>query len=175
MSDTQAKYVLAVHPTQRGLGWVLFDAPLSIIDWALSDVSDDITASTLARITTTLTRYSVQEIVMESSGGDHSRRSYRIKSVEAQIERLAHHNCLEFRSIPRSEIERCFSSVTGKTREAIADRIAYLFPELRPRLPPHRKSYMSDDGRMAIFIAASAGIAAFGLKNTESEDLTLTV
>jgi len=49
--------VLAVHPTSRGFGWVLFENPLAPVDWGLATVKAKRSARCLARFEKLLNRY----------------------------------------------------------------------------------------------------------------------
>jgi hypothetical protein len=51
-------------------------------------------------------------------------------------------------------------SVSNKAKTARI--VAAKFPELRSRLPPERKPWMSEDYRMAIFDAAAFALTLFG-------------
>ena len=48
----------------------------------------------------------------------------------------------------------------GATKQAIASRLAQIFPELLPHLPPERKPWMTEDDRMSVFDAVSFAVTS---------------
>jgi hypothetical protein len=55
-------------------------------------------------------------------------------------------------------LDRFSSSEERATKYSIAEALAQQFPELAKKLPPHRKAYMSQDERMAIFDALALAV-----------------
>jgi len=61
-------------------------------------------------------------------------------------------------------VRRTFSEVGVSTKHQIAGAISSTFPELAPRLPPPRRTWMSEDEGMSVFDAAAFAVAHFQLR-----------
>lgn len=149
------EHILAVHPSSKGFGYALFDAPLFLADWGLIRTSDNNEA--LHRLEHLLATRPVERLILE----EHEGRRRRVKSLFFSIIALAGMRGLPVRIITREETRRCFSSRNARTREEVSRAVSALLPELSPRLPPHRKPWMPEDPRLALFSAAALGVAHF--------------
>jgi hypothetical protein len=67
--------------------------------------------------------------------------------------------------ISRADVTGVFSTPGGRTKHEIARLIALRLPELKSRLPPERKPWMSEDYGMAIFDAAAFALVFFDREN----------
>ncbi len=150
-------HILGVHPSSKGFGYALFDAPLSLVDWGLVRASDN--AEVLMRLENLLSSMPVQHLVLEEYKG--ARRNARIEQLCISIIATAHLKRIPVRVMTRASVAACFTSTKATTREEIAHAVSKLLPELAPRLPPPRKPWMSEDSRLALFSAAALPIAHF--------------
>jgi hypothetical protein len=64
------------------------------------------------------------------------------------------------RKISQATVKRSFSPLGVQNKDQMARFIAARFPELARYIPPERKSWMSEDQRMAIFDAAAFALVA---------------
>lgn len=162
--------VIAIHPTSRGFGWVLFEAPGAIAAWGVADVSrfgTDKNRNALSRIARLLERYSPAVLVLEDFEHKPARRGARIKRLCRAVLRLAGHQGLEVRVYPRAAVNACFKSVGAKTRHEIAQAVALHVDALRHVLPARRKVWDSEHPRMGLFQAAALAITYFALGDAE--------
>ena len=153
--------VLAVHPTARGVGWALFESPLAPLDWAVVRSNDN--AKCLARVGQIIERHLPVAIILEQFERGPSRRADRIQRLCRAVVHLADNRGIETRVYSRAAIRTCFVSVGAVTRYEIAQAIAMHIDAFRHRLPPVRKSWMSEDARLSIFNAAALAITHFAL------------
>ena len=65
--------------------------------------------------------------------------------------------------MPWSTVRQAIGGNDRVSKEAIASKVATLFPEVGDRLPPHRKPWMSEDPRMSLFDAVAFCLAAYSL------------
>jgi hypothetical protein len=153
------EFVLAIFPSAKGFGYVVFDGPRSLVDWGARGArGNKKNAQSLQRIRELLAFYRPDVLVLEDYEGLGSRRA---KRVEALIRSMAAHATREgmsTASFSRAEVRASFG-LTAKRQ--IAEAIAREFPELEPRLPPVRKIWMSEDPRMSIFDAAALAMTFF--------------
>src|SRR6267142_2012747 len=101
--------VLAVHPTARGVGWVLFESPLAPLDWAVVRYNEN--AKCLARIEQIIERNAPVVITLEQFERDPSRRADRIQRLCRAIVHLGDNRGIESRVYSRAAIRTCFASV----------------------------------------------------------------
>ena len=70
--SVRPELVLAVHPTSRGFGWVLFDGPHALDDWGLAYVRGDKVQACMQRLRVLLERHEPDVLVLERSGGTYA-------------------------------------------------------------------------------------------------------
>jgi Holliday junction resolvasome RuvABC endonuclease subunit len=108
----------------------------------------------LTRITDLLEWYKPAVVVMEDPESPGSRRCVRVRVVIGAIRRLAIARRVKVTLARRSSVKSAFAPIGAVTKEQIARALASRYPELAPRLPPHRQPWMIEDARMSIFDAA---------------------
>jgi hypothetical protein len=151
--------VLVFFPSSRGLGYVVFEGPKSLIDWGVKSVrGPQKNRASLPKVRELLTFYRPDVVVLEDYDGNGSRRVKRIRTLIDLIAALAAKERMSTTSISRSEVRACFGLTT---KREIAEAIVREFPELEPRLPPVRRIWMSEDRRMNIFDAAALALTFF--------------
>ena len=157
----QLGLVFAVHPTAKGFGWVLFESPLSPIDWGLASARTGRNARLLARFERLLKRYEPAVLILEAYEGRAAGRSDRIKDLCQSMQHLAACQGIETRVYERSAIRLCFASTGAHTRYEIALTIAQRIDALSHRLPRKRSSWMNGDPRQSLFDAAALAVTYF--------------
>ena len=81
--------VLAVDPTTKGFGFVVFEGPHKLIDWGTANVGRANHATCLKRIGALCERYTPAVLVVEKGKG--SRRCSRVRRLLEDIQQLAAH------------------------------------------------------------------------------------
>jgi hypothetical protein len=165
MNAAPAKYkglVLAVHPTSRGFGWVLFESPLSPIDWGNASAKKGRNARLSARFERLLNRYEPSALVLEEFEGRDG-RAERIQQLCRQFIHLAACRGMETPVYRRNAIRTVFASVGASTRYEIAQVIAQQVDALSHRLPRKRKPWESEDPRQSLFDAAALAMTYFAV------------
>jgi len=160
-SSVERRLVLAVFPSTRGFGYVVFEGPHSPIDWGVKRVKGDKNAGSLKKISELFEFYRPETLVLEDYRGEGSRRAGRIERLIDAAAELAQRERIETRTHSREEIRRCFAGSGVVNKHEIAQAIAREFPELGVHLPPERKIWMSEDPRMSIFDAAALSLTFF--------------
>jgi Holliday junction resolvasome RuvABC endonuclease subunit len=162
--------VLAVFPSTRGFGYVVFEGPKSLVDWGVKAVrSGQKNLESLKRVRQLLAFYRPDVLVLEDYEGSGSRRTKRIQTLINLMAALAAEEGIATAFFSRAEVRACFSPTGSTTKRQIAEAIIREFPELEPRLPPVRKIWMSEDCRMNIFDAAALGITFFNKKRQRKQ------
>lgn len=162
---TNEKRVLAIDPTTKGFGFAVMEWPERLIDWGVKGVKKNKNEHSLGLILDLIDQFRPDVIVAEDCDGKASRRCQRVQELISEIQKLSSENRIETRSFSRSELRKAFSQSGAFTKNQISTAIAQRLPELAQRLPPLRKSWMSEDYRMGIFDAVSFALAFFYFEN----------
>ncbi|HEX3810310.1 MAG TPA: hypothetical protein VHW02_11500 [Rhizomicrobium sp.] len=159
--------VLAVHPTARGFGWVLFESPLSPIDWGMASAKQGRNARLISRFERLLRRYEPAVLVLEEF--EHgARRIDRVQRLCRSIIHLAACAGMETPVFSRAVVRTCFSSVGAATRYDIAQLVAQHVEPFRLWLPKKRKAWESENPRQSLFDAAALAMTYFAICGSPS-------
>jgi len=164
-SNQRKERVLAIDPTSRGFGYVLFEEPTELLDWAVVETKASNDIQCLKRISELIQHYAPDVVALENHAGRGSRRRLRARKLIDDVRALAANNRTRTRSVSRAQVRSFFLQSNALTKHEIAMEIAKRLPELAPRLPRFRKPWMTEDARMSIFDAASFALTYF----TEAE------
>lgn len=153
--------VLAIHPYRRGFGWVIFESPLSPVDWGVTNVSSDYHVRCLFRVERIIERYEPGVVLLEQFASFPSRRHTRIQKFCRGILQLAATRGIETRVYSRAAIRTCLGTLGASTRYEIAQVVAMHIEVFRQHLPPVRKAWLPEHPRQAMFDAAALAITHF--------------
>ena len=100
----------------------------------------------------------------------HTRRGTRIKQLNQTIIAVAETSKLRVKLISDKQVKRVFFGEGEGTKQERAEIIAARFPhQLSFRLPPQRRAWESEDGRMCMFDAVALALA-HGFKKSSLND-----
>jgi hypothetical protein len=154
--------VLSIYLTARGFAYAVFEAPLSPIDWgAKTLVGPRKNPRCLERILSLVEQYQPDTLVIQECSEKDSERSARIRRLYRTTEALARSHTIDVHRYSRSQIRQCFAKLGATTKYEIAHAISKLIPAFAHRLPPVRRTWMSEDPRMSLFDAASLTFTFF--------------
>lgn len=159
--DDKVLRVLAIDPTTRGFGFVVFEGPERLIDWGLFHARRDKDAACLRRVEALLDRYEPAAVVVEDPTSRACRRCARVRALLRAILEVSSRKKAMARSFSRADVRKVFCEVGVSTKYEIAGAISSRFPELAPRLPPPPKPWMSEREGMSVFDAAAFAAAYF--------------
>jgi len=151
-------FVLGVHPSSRGFGWVLFDSPVSALDWGAPHPSRDKHGECLARLTRLLAQYRPVAVALEQFDGDASRRAPRIRTLATAMVDVVQDRGIEVAVYPRKHIVRTLKQPDTATRQDVAEQVARTIVHLRSHLPPPRKLWEGEHSKLPIFSAAACAL-----------------
>lgn len=162
--------VLALQPSARGLAYVLFEGPLSPIDWAIKDIRGPKKLSATFRATIDLiTRYEPDVLVIEDKQVSSTRQLQRRKRFQRMLRSYAEGHALDVHAFTRSNIRACFADAGAVTRREIAQVIAGKIHAFS-RLPPERRRWNSEHQRMFLFDAAALGLVYFANRGLDPDN-----
>lgn len=153
--------VLAVDPTTKGFGFVVFEGPDSLVDWGAASVKRDRNLRTLLRITALIRRYSPDVLVIEDHTSRTCRRRARVRELLRSIARLGPTHSIAIHRATLRSVRSTFAALGVAKKYPIAAALASRYPDLAPLLPPKRKPWMTEDLKMGIFDAAALAVAYF--------------
>lgn len=154
---------LALHPTSRGFGYVVFEGPFAAYDWGTVGARGDKNAVCLRKIALLLDQFCPETVVMEAYGKDSSNRSDRIARLCAAISSSAAHRGIDVVIYKLGQIKSCFASVGAVTRQDIAEAVARHIEVFRHQMPKQRKPWQEENRRMAMFSAAALALTHYQL------------
>jgi hypothetical protein len=151
--STSDPLVLGLHPSSRGFGWVVFDAPLSPFDWGITDIRGG-NSKALLRVDGILARYEPTAVALEEF--EKSRRVARTISLCRAIVVHAEQRGIAVHRYTRENISAVLHP--ARTRQEVAEGVAMRIGELQGRLPRPRKIWDGEHPNMALFCAAACVI-----------------
>jgi len=153
--------VLAVHPTSKGFGWVLFEGPLTPVDWGIASAKTNKSAQCVARFKQLLDQYQPAALVLEKFDEEDSRRGERIRELAHTMHGFANNREMDTPVYSRAEVSTTITGNAKANRHAVASAVVERLPVLRHRLPEARKLWQSEDNRQSLFDAAALGITHY--------------
>jgi Holliday junction resolvasome RuvABC endonuclease subunit len=154
---------LAIHPTHRGFGWVAFEGPFAPYDWGMVFTRRRKNAHCLRRTEALLGRFLPDTLVLEVFNTRTTTRTHRISRLCRAMVSLAIDRGVEVAIYSRGDVRACFANVGAGTRQEIAEAVARHIDAFRHQLPRKRRSWESEDRRMAIFAAAALVLTHYQL------------
>lgn len=157
--------VLALDPTSRGLAYAVFEGEDRLLDWGTctSDRKHK-NESSLLRVGRLLLEWDPSVVVLQDATRKGSYRCLRIQRLLESIRELANDGGKTVCTFPKRTVKAAFAIYDARTKEERAAVVAGCYPELAPRLPPHRKIWMSEDERINIFDAAGLALTYFEIR-----------
>jgi Holliday junction resolvasome RuvABC endonuclease subunit len=154
--------VLAIYLNRRGFAFVLFEAPLSPVDWGIARRDGDRrNAHCLKAIAALIRRYRPDVLVLQDTSWTGTRRSPRITNLNAAIFELAERDGIPVCAFLRERVRAAFSHLGSASKHAIAEAIVKHIPAFERYLPPPRKSWMAEGSRIGLFDAAALALTFF--------------
>jgi len=163
----QLGLVLAIHPTAKGFGWVLFESPMAPVDWGIASAKKNRNARLVARFERLLKRYEPAVLVLEEFEGRVGRTD-RVQMLCRQFIHLAACRGMETPVYRRNAIRTVFATLGATTRFEIAQVIATLLDAFSHRLPRKRRPWESADPRQSLFDAAALALTYFAISGENS-------
>jgi hypothetical protein len=154
-------FILALYPFTVGLAYVLFESPLSPVEWGVKDIRGSRkVVQAIEAAQGLIDRLQPDVLVLQDFVGP-TRRSARIRRLQRLIEGHAQAQALDVHRFSRQQIRDVFRPLGATTRYEIAQVIASQIHAFRHRLPPPRKIWKTEASRMGLFDAASLALTFY--------------
>ncbi len=161
-SRSQFVFVIGVYPNTRGMAFVVFEGPGSLVDWGTRGARHNRNpVRILEAVTSLFESYRPAILVIQDLSVFKSRRSERLRILNDAMAELAETRGVPISSHSRTEVRDVFAHIGAYTKEAMADAISARVPALGYHLPPPRKPWMSEHARMGVFDAAALALTFF--------------
>lgn len=155
-------FVLAIYPSTRGFAFVVFEGPLSPVDWSVKEVRGrHKNQRCLIGIAAVLERYQPDVLVLQDMSPTGTRRAHRLRELNASLGELAEERGIPVYVYSRAQVRDAFDPAGLLNKYEIAEAIARHIPSFDRYLPPVRKPWMSEDARMSLFDAAALALTFF--------------
>ena len=156
--------VLAVHPTGRCFGWVLFEAPLAPVDWGIVFAQKGRNVRLMNRFDRLVIRYEPAVLVLEEFSGKASRRTSSTERLCRTMMHGAACRGMEMQVLRRAVIRTVFASAGARTRYEIAEVVRQQIDAFSHRMPRKRTLLAREDPKQALFDAAALALTHFALQ-----------
>lgn len=152
--------VLAVRPSTRGFGWVLFESPTKPVAWSAAHARPGREQHLLSRFRRLLDQYGPSVLVLPDVDDDECRRPERIRALCAAMQHEASTRGMATAVFEREAVRMAFGKFGAGSRSDIAREIAARIDDFSHRLPEWKMGY-SEDGRHSLFDAAALAITYY--------------
>jgi Holliday junction resolvasome RuvABC endonuclease subunit len=154
--------VMAVYPSTRGFAFVIFEGPLSPVDWNVREIRGrHKNQRCLVGVAAELQRYRPDALVLQDMSPSGTRRAYRLRNLNVGIVELADDQGVPVFAYSRAQVRKAFEPFGLVNKHSIAEAIAKNIPAFDRYLPPLRKPWMSEDARMGLFDAVALALTFF--------------
>ena len=152
--------ILAVALSARGFGFVVMEGQKTIIECGGRVAKRDKNVQSFAKLEKLLNFYRPGALVLQDVEAKGSRRAPRIKVLNRQIKGMAERRKITVKLISGNQLRSLLLGNPKGTKQEMAEMLVMQFPdELASRLPPKRKTWESEDGRMDVFDAVALAVA----------------
>lgn len=153
--------VLAIRPTPRGFAYALFEAPLSPVDWGMSEFkAKHKNTPTRDAVAGLCARYRPDALVLEDRSHMTAACYGRVRRLQAMLAAMAQEHNIDVVHYSRAAVRGAFH-YEPISRYEIAQAIAAFIPAFESLMPPRRKIWQSDHPRLWLFDAASLAMTHF--------------
>jgi hypothetical protein len=165
MDQTISKKVriLAVAPTARGFGYCVMENNVMLECGKREGKGNKNAknAQAISRIEKLMNQFLPDVLVLQDINSAHCRRAPRIKALHRQIVGLAEKHKCKVKLLSGKQLRITLLGDAKGTKHEMAEKLAQTFSaELGGRLPPKRRAWDSEDGRMDVFDATALAMAS---------------
>src|ERR1035437_5660261 len=160
MNQTMSKQVriLAIAPTARGFGYCVMEDE-AILECGYKGAKKNKNVKSVSKIEKLMNQFLPSGLVLQDLGAAGCRRAPRIKALHRQVVELAEQHKCKVTLFSGKQLRRSLLDDEKGTKHEMAELLAQKYPvELAGKLPPKRRPWENEDGRMDMFDAV--GLAA---------------
>ena len=159
MIKNKSVRILAIAPTSRGFGYAVMQGPNWILACGNKAILQNKNARALVWVDKFIRHYQPSVLMLPDVNASDTHRAKRIKNLHQQIGVLTRKHQVKLKLVTATKMRERLLDDSKGTKQAMAEALAKLFPEeLKSRLPPKRRPWMSEDPRMDIFDAVGLAV-----------------
>lgn len=157
--------ILAIAPTARGFGYCVMEDG-AILECGYKGAKKNKNAKSVSKIEKLMNHFLPSGLVLQDLGAAGCRRAPRIKALHRQVVGLAEQHKCKITLLSGKKLRIALLSDVRATKHKMAEMLAQKFPgELAGKLPPKRRPWENEDGRMDMFDAVGLAVVFWTIKN----------
>ena len=158
MRNGEITRILAIDVRSQRLGYVVFEIPVQLLDWGIRSMCR--CPREAGGIASVIDLFRPSVVALHRLSKDQRRNTSNVRRNTREIKREAHRCGVPVVMVNEGVLTGFYQTkCRRRTKHEIATKIAARFPELAWKLPQRRKIWQAQPARMAIFEAASVGLA----------------
>lgn len=162
---TRGKRVLALELRSTACAFAVLEGPERLVEWGSRGITADVSRF-LPKLAREVERYRPDVLVIEDAA--LTRKGERVKAHLVWAEQWAEDHELPWTAIARDDL-LSWASHLGTNKETRARGIAELFPELATLVPPPRKVWETEAGRLSVFVAIERALCFYDTKRQDQQ------
>jgi hypothetical protein len=160
MDQTTQIRILAIAPSARGFGYCAMQGQ-AVLGCGRKGAKGDKNLHSMAKIKRLMKEFLPDVLVLPDIDAKGCRRSPRIKALHREIVRLAAAQKSRVALISGKRLRKSLLGNPKGTKHEMAETLAKKFPAmLAAKLPPKRRAWDSENGRMDLFDAVGLAMAS---------------
>ena len=161
--------ILAIASSARGFGFAVLEDQ-AILECGNKGVKGDKNIHSLFKIEKLMKLFQPSVLVLQDVNAKGLHRAPRIKALQQEVIELAERQKCKVVLFSGKELRIALLDHVKGTKHEMAVMLAQKFPgELAKKLPPKRRAWENQDGRMDMFDAVGLAVV-FRLKKTKKKD-----
>jgi Holliday junction resolvasome RuvABC endonuclease subunit len=155
MNQTMSKQVriLAIAPTARGFGYCVMEDE-AILECGYKGARGNKNAKSVLKIEKLMNQFLPSGLVLQDVYAEGCYRAPRIKALHRKIVGLAANHKCKVKLFSGNQLRDALLGDVKGTKHEMAELLARKYPvELAGKLPPKRRLWENEDGRMDMFDA----------------------
>lgn len=160
MNETASKQIriVAIALTARGFGYCVMEDQV-ILESGNKGVEGNKNSQSICKIEKLLKRFLPGVLVLQDVNATGCRRAPRIKALHRQVIELAAKYKLKVTLLSGNQLREALLGDAKGTKHEMAEMLAKNYPiELAAKLPPKRRLWENEDGRMDMFDAVGLAV-----------------
>ena len=145
--------ILAIAPTARGFGYCVMEDG-AILECGYKGVRGNKNGKSVFKIEKLMKQFLPDVVVLQDVYAEGCYRAPRIKALHRQVVGLAEQHKCKVTLFSGKQLRRSLLDNEKGTKHEMAELLAQKYPvELAGKLPPKRRPWENEDGRMDMFDA----------------------
>lgn len=156
--------IIAIALRSQRLGFVVTEGSIELIHWGMIHYELNEKASIAAamkRVQALFARFAPSRLAIERSQAGNVPNPVNLQSLYRFIQREAFRRSIPGTMFTRIKVRSAFRDFGVRSKDDIAELLARMFPELRPKLPPKRKLWRREHFSMPMFDAVALAVACW--------------